>query len=415
LARRARARRYQEFVMPQTLSPFARVALTAAVTATMTLVVALPASAATTDPKPIPGAPDYVRSLINIDDVLYFAGGDGYLGTYDGSSFTLYDRPGDPSEVFPGVELGDDIVMQADAINSYGRFWTFDRTTEVFTEWGNTTDGPLIPTDFVATNGVAYFAATDGTFSTDALWKFDGTTVTEIAGATALGDVATFNGDVYMNADGVLTVYHPGTNTFTTDPAVLTPEQFTEYGGKLYWVAYPSGDQTLYEFTPGTNTTRVFDQPGDPVDPESLSVANGLLYLSGFDGSVGRMLSFDGSTFTAYPGAPIYPYGFTGFDGKVFFGGSVGSDTLLHWFDPATGTFHNFATPDEPFGFTVLGDRMFFPIDDGDGLWFIQIKALASTGVDAEPGVTLALGLLGAGAAAFAVTLIVRRRSRPQA
>jgi hypothetical protein len=388
--------------------------MTAAVTAAMTLAVALPASAATTDPKTIPGAPEDVRGLINIDDVLYFAGGAGNLGTYDGTSFTLYDRPGDPSEVFPGVELGDDIVMQADDSNSYGRFWTFDRTTEVFTEWGDTTVGPLIPTDFVVADGVVYFAATNSGFATDVLWKFDGTAVTEIAGATNIGDVVAFNGDVYMSAGGVLTVYDPGTNTFTPDPAVPAPVFFKEYRGKLYWVGYPGGNQSLYEYTPGTNTTRVFDQPGDPVDPWSLSVVNDLLYLTGSDGSADRMVSFDGSTFTAYPGSPDYPYGFTGFDGKVFFGGSVGGDELLHWYDPATGTFHNFAAPSEPYGFTVLGDRMFFPVDEGEGLWFIQLKALASTGVDAAPGVNVALGLLGVGFAALALTLIGRRRSSVQ-
>ena len=401
--------------MPHALSRFALVAVTAAVTATMTLAVALPASAATTDPKTIPGAPEYVSNLINVDDVLYFAGGpESSLGTYDGTSFTLYDRPGDPGEAMPAVELGDDILMQADDSNSYGRFWTFDRTTEVFTEWGDTTDGPLIPHDFVVANGVGYFTATDGGFSPDMLWKFDGSAVTEIAGATGVDDLATFNGDVYMNAGGVLTVYHPGSNTFTTDPTVPTPEYFTEYRGKLYWVGYPGMVQTLYEYTPGTDTTRVFDQPGDPVDPWSLSVVNDLLYLTGSDGSLDRMLSFDGSTFTAYPGAPIYPYGFTGFDGKVFFGGSVDGDALLHWFDPATGTFHNFAAPSDPFGFTVLGDRMIFPIDEGDGLWFIQLKALAATGVDATPGVNVALGLLGVGATAIVLTLIARRRSRLQ-
>ena len=233
----------------------------------------------------------------------------------------------------------------------------------------------------------------------------------------AIDDLATFNGDVYMRAGGVLTVYDPGSNSFAGDLTVPTPEYFTEYHGKLYWIAYPGGDETLYEFTPGTNTTKVFDQPGDPVDPWSLRVVNDLLYLSASDGSVDRMLSFDGSTFTSYPGGPSYPYGFTGFDGKVFLGGSVPGDTLLHWYDPATGTFHDFAAPSEPFGFTVLGDRMFFLVDEGEGLWFIQITALAATGVDAAPGVSIALGLLGAGAGAIVLTLLVRRRTllRPQA
>ncbi len=400
--------------MPQTFRRFALLATTAALTATMTLAVALPASAATTDPKIIPDAPGDVRNLVNIDDVLYFSSGAGSLGTYDGTSFTLYDRPGDPSEAMPAVALGDDIVMQADDSNSYGRFWTFDRTTEVFTEWGDTTVGPLIPNDFVETNGVVYFAATDGGFGPDVLWKFDGSAVTKIVGAVAVDDLATFNGDVYMNAGAGLAVYHPGSNTFTSDVTIPTPEFFTEYHGKLYWIGYPGGDQTLYEFTPGTNATRVFDQPGDPVDPWSLSVVDDLLYLTASDGSVDRMLSFDGSAFTSYPGAPIDPYGFTGFDGKVFFGGYADGDELLHWYDPATGTFHSFAAPSEPFGFTVLGDRMFFPVDEDEGLWFIQLKALAATGADSTHGVTLALGLLGVGATAIALTFIVRRRSREQ-
>lgn len=401
--------------MPHTLNRFVRVAVTAAVTATMTLAVALPASAATTDPDTIPGAPDFARGLVNIDDVIYFGGGPASnLGTYDGTSFTLYDRPGDPAEVMPAVALGDDILMQADDSNTYGLFWTFDRTTEVFTQWGDTTVGPLIPRDFAVADGVAYFTASNAGFAAQVLWKFDGTTVAQVPGAVMVENVATFNGDVLMSASGVLTVYHPATNTFTPLPTVPNPRDFTEYGGKLYWVAEPGGIPTLYEYNPATDSTRVFDQPGDPVDPESLSVANDRLYLTSYDGSADRMVSFDGSTLTSYPAAPSDPSGFTGFDGKVYFSAAIDGVELLNWYDPTTGTFHSFAAPSEPYGFTVLGDRLIFSVDEDPALWFIQTKALAATGVDAAPGVSIALGLLGVGAAGLVLTLLLRRRSRLQ-
>lgn len=393
--------------------------VTSAVALAMAVVVAAPASAATTEPAILPGGPNYTNGFINIDDVLYFTAHtdtDSYLGTYDGTSFTTYDGPGAPAEVRPYVALGDDILMEGDCCSVQGLLWTFDRVTETFTEWGNTTDGPMFPRDFVVLGDTSYFRASNGVDYV--LWKFDGTTVTELASPPfelsvyISRGVAAFDGKIYMSADTGLTVYDPDTNTFTTDPTIPNADYFTEFQGKLFWVASPLGVQTLYSFDPSTSTTTIFNGPGDPADPAYLAAVGDRLYLSASDGTDDRVASFDGTTFTTYEaaGEPVDPYGFIGFDGKVYFTAYASGVPLLHWFDPSAGTFQHFSTPVDPYGYAVLGDRLIFAQDEAQPIWFIQTIALASTGLVVAPAAFTALGLLGAGGLVI-VALAVRRRT----
>jgi YD repeat-containing protein len=182
-----------------------------------------------------------------VGSTMYFAASDATGATsaiwsYNGTSLTqitssqdyVFNQP-DPNAAgtsSPMASYGGDLVFSQASLASNasgdGAFDTatlalYNATTGVITQ-PTMPNGGYDPTDFVTLNGTLYFEATDNTTGSQAIYSYDGTSVTEI-----------YNADPqYLN-----TVY--GEN----EPAAGTVQgPLVAFNGNLY---FGSGQQTVYE------------------------------------------------------------------------------------------------------------------------------------------------------------------------
>jgi ELWxxDGT repeat protein len=272
------------------------------------------------------------------------------------------------------------------------------------------------PYGYASYNGKIYFAANDGVHGTE-IWVTDGTA----AGTALFKDVypgatgsnptgfTVFNGKLYFSAaadasadlelwvtDGTSagTVLFMNINPTTSS----SPRSFTVFNGKLYFAA--AGDAaTGFELwvTDGTvaGTTLVKDiNPGPGgSSPNYLTVFGGKLFFAADDGingtelwvtdgtGAGTKLHLDINTSTTIGSNGSNPYGFTVYQGKLYFSATDTATDSEIWVTDGTiagTTLFKDLYPlgaggiGSPTGYTVFNNRLYFAAGDhttGLELW----------------------------------------------
>ncbi len=165
-------------------------------------------------------------------------------------------------------------------------------------------------------NGKLYFFATTGAAGQE-LWSYDGTT------ATLAADILPGNGSSYAGGEYGL------------------PSGFTEFDGKLYFVANDGVNGAELWSYDGTNAALAADINNGPGSSNAgvgfSAVYNGKLYFSADDGTNGTELwSYDGTNAELvadiYQGPGGYGHkGFTVFDDKLYFWAEVEDEGYELW------------------------------------------------------------------------------------
>ena len=210
-------------------------------------------------------------------------------------------------------------------------------------------------------DGVAYFAANDGTDG-DELWRTDGTP----GGTSMVNDI------------------DPG-------PAGSSPQELTDLNGTLYFVAHDgTGSNQLWK-SDGTATGTTMVQSFSPAqnqgsDPSDLTVVNGTLYFSANDGIDGNQVwksdgTANGTTMVsdfqladaAYD-SPQNFSSFVGLNGTLFFEATSESDSAtssIYRSDGTPGGTSPIFTPDSSnegiTGLTVSGGSLYFLTTETEG------------------------------------------------
>ncbi len=152
------------------------------------------------------------------------------------------------------------------------------------------------PQNLAAVGSTLYFAATDASGSGE-LWKYDGTTLTEITVGTfgsdpyeltAVGSTLYFADDVATN-DSPLWKYDGTTLTDITPGAGVNfdPGFLTAVGSTLYFVAFDGTTDQLWGYDSDMTAATIVttNTGGDLSSPGTLSDVGSALYLAADDGS----------------------------------------------------------------------------------------------------------------------------------
>jgi hypothetical protein len=185
--------------------------------------------------------------------------------------------------------LGFDPSLPADLVE----VWTGQR-------WVRPAGLPLRPTTSIASiGGTLYFATydvTSGAAGRSTLWKYDGTSFTQIEVVTGLLNVVGTGTsvDLYTKNGSTTRITQYDGTTLTSGPTVsLTIDGIDSFAGQGYFWAEDSQQNEGFYRIDGTTATKVADSPY-AIDGEEW---NGAFYFGGVDdsGNVG-IFRFDGTT-----------------------------------------------------------------------------------------------------------------------
>ena len=258
---------------------------------------------------------------IVVDDLAYFEmpdqQGDEELWSYNGSA--VQQLTSSSEMVYTGTDsydvaptaLGaydDDVVFGQDATSDTSGDYTlalYDPKTQTVSQ-PTVPNGGYDPHDFVTLNNVLYFVGTDSTTNDEAIYSYNGSTVSEL-----------YNSDPTYS-------FKAGDDDFTVAAAGAVTGGLTVFNNHIY---FGSGEETLYELGTGFNNATdalpayaatLYAEPEYPYGgypAEDAIVYNGSLF---FDTAAGGVWSINTSNTVANPdphdpgapaqGAPFSPW-----------------------------------------------------------------------------------------------------------
>jgi autotransporter passenger strand-loop-strand repeat protein len=299
-----------------------------------------------------------LTSAVSLGSLVYFtmnAGATTALYVYDGSHVqqltsssnyveTAVDANEMPNEGTLATYNGDVIFAQDTVANGTPNFNTthlaiYNPATQAITNL-SAPNGGNDPHAFTQLNGDLYFVGTDSSTKNNAIYEYDGTSVTEVSNAhDAGGGIAAFNGEIYFGSgnavyaldvstktetlvsnldsnnpnieannfivyDNKLFALSPTAGVFSIDTSNNVSQfvgsigaqgfQPVVYNGDLLYVSYHvSGANlvaALYSYN-GTSSTLLKDN----FQPSNFVVNNGVLYFD--DGTPGAVGFYNGATF----------------------------------------------------------------------------------------------------------------------
>lgn len=360
-------------------------------------------------------------NLANVNGILYFTATDGGAATgtelykTDGTTVSLVKdiTVGTTGTAFSSlVASGSQLIfVSADATNGV-ELWKSDGSSagtglvkDIYA--GVTNSNPAGLVDIL---GTVYFRATD-TSGTE-LWKSNGTTAGTVqisninpdAGNSSPNYLTDVNGTLFFSADDGVNGYElwksNGTPAGTTMVKNIVagalssyPSYFVNAGGTLYFIAF---DGTFYQLWKSDGT----DLGTIPVSPAVNGQFDGLVAFNGaiifnwapYDVGADDYIDYEPyiydpqTTLTTqlkdiYPGTAdgSYPYGFTVFNGEVYFQANDGANGYELWKTNGTpgGTVlvadtNPGAASSYPYYFTAANGALYFRATDGttgDELW----------------------------------------------
>lgn len=381
------------------------------------LAGAVPAQATTTAPVLVAGAPTNPFAFTEYNGLLYFAAiaeGDAYssLFTYDGSTFT--NVAGSPQGINALVVYDGKLIVTAvdDIDNPPFDYVMFSYDGSSFTQIPG---GFVSPNDYVEAGGILFFQAdVAGSWG---VWQYDGSTTSPVAGAAGVSPsyLSAFNGVLYFNGDEDPT---PGESytLFSYDPvgvapaapvpgAPSEPNELVAFNG----LAYFGTDSGLYSFDGVSTFTSISTAPAISVG--ALTVFDGALYFTGYDGTDYAPYVYSAGVTTRVPGGiTTETVSYVEFNGGLYFLGFDGGNPVVCVIQAGTASCID-GSPQYAFYFTVFQGKLYFSADvageDRNGMYVITTAALASTGTDA-----LAPGLLAVALLAVGATGLVAARAR---
>ena len=388
--------------------------------AAVALTGAAPASAASTPPTPVVGAPASTSAYYEHNDLLYLSGvaeGDIYssMFSFDGTTFTQV--PGSPVGPTQFHTLGNQLIFEAivdiNALPSYAYgLFTYDGTT--ITQVSAPFESP---NDFVSVGSVAYFQATVG--GEVQLWQYDGSVASPVAG----GDVSpsrlsTYEGKVYFEGDTdptpgearTLFSYDPATPSTPAAAVAGAPvgaSELVAYDG----LAYFGADGSLYSFD-GASTFALVDI-APATSAGGLTVFDGALYFTGGTSGFGNVFTYVGGTTTEFAGALTETQTYVEYNGRLYYLGFANGEPLMNVIEAGEVSVLE-GSPEYTFNMTVFQGKLYFSgdRDDASNIMFVletdppsqAAPTLASTGSEFGTPVLVALALLMLGAVALAGT-----------
>jgi LPXTG-motif cell wall-anchored protein len=351
--------------------PLPRLLAAAVAALALSLVPALPASAAPV----VSEVPDgiFIGAIIEYDGLLYT--GDGVnLRTFDGTTFTTV--PGAPSAPQAFVEYLGDLWMLAGS-TSDPTLWQFDGTT--FTEWVDAAGQPVV------IGGRLYFVAVDPVTSGRSLGWIDGTTMTiPPASPSNVSEIALGpTGGVVFTATTARTLWtFDGSATFTELPAPAAPvdvNELTLIGSRLFLDGEETagGDNTAFTWD-GTAFTKLGASGGGAKDSGCFLEYAGALYYGADDGTR-RMFTADpavaGSETAVVPSIPGGCPRYVATDGTFYLQAQgTGANPTLHTWDGTTLTELD-SVGSGPSDFVEYGGKIYFvaqPVSETPALFVLE-------------------------------------------
>jgi hypothetical protein len=398
---------------------FPRVLTTAVAVLALSLAPALPASAAPV----VSEVPDgvFVDAIIEYDGLLYT--GDGVnLRTFDGTTFTTV--PGAPSAPHNFVEYLGDLWMLAGS-TSDPSLWRFDGTT--FTEIAPVTGQPVV------IGGRLYLITVDPGTGDRFLAFHDGTALTSPPSSpNDVGEIAAGPAGVVVltaSADRTLWTFD-GTSTFAEVPhagAPVNADSLTTVSGRLLFEGQETAgdDDTAYAWD-GAAFTKLGASGGGAVDPGCFFDYDGALYYAANDGTR-RLFTANpttaGSEAAVTPSIPSGCLRFLAADGTLYLQAQgTGGNATLHTWDGTTLTELD-SVGDFPGDFVEYGDKIYFvaqPTSETPALFVLEdvvtpttptVPTLPPTGDEVSP----VLFVLAAALVLGGVGVLVARGSRRRA
>ncbi len=288
------------------------------------------------------------------DGTLYYAaydGGDRELHAYDGTDSEVADIDGGGSNSSSPHHLTvyDDGSGAKLFFNAEGTLHQLDGgTVSELTFPNNVSNGVSKEYDKVVYNNTLYFRA-DGGQSGSEIWKYDGSSISQVADLNSSGGSG--------------------------------PAEFTVYDGKLYFSARVDGDRELWEFD-GTTFQEIDINGSGDSDPRFLTVydpgGGPKLYYSADDGTDTELHAYDGSDSEVADingSGSSNPWYLTVYDGTLCYYADDGTDRELHVYDGSdsevdvnpSGSSRLAGFPDEPLNLAVHDGVLYFQADGGTG------------------------------------------------
>lgn len=398
---------------------FPRVLAAAAAVLTLSLAPALPAHAAPVVSE-VPGG-FLVGSLVEYQGLLY-GGSETGLQSFDGTTFATI--PGAPESPRDFVEhLGDLWFVGGDLTGPTPTLWRFDGTTPTQVE-------PLARNP-VLIGGLLYFELGDG-LGGWVLASTDGTTTSPApASPTDVSSLAAGpNGEIVYTSgsprmlwtfDGTAThapVMHAGA------PSDVDGVNLLAGAGALAFAAAenPGDDETAYLWD-GTAFTKLGASGGGAIDPGCFLLHAGVIHYGANDGTRRMFSATPGVAGSELPVTPTIPAGcprFVATDGTFYVQAQgTGGDPTLHTWDGTTLTELD-SVGDFPDDFVEYGGKLYFtaqPISETPALFVLEdvtttptAPTLPPTGGEVSPGVVVIAAALLLGGAG--ILLLARRRRR---
>lgn len=249
----------------------------------------------------------------------------------------------------------------------------------------------ISPHYFTSSNGALFFIGNGGNYSSNLLWKSDGTTANTLPlwNKTATNPTS-FNGKIIYAADnnfGSQLWVTDGTSNGTQLIKVINPmgdsnpNGFTALNGKLYFSADDGANGYQLWSTDGTaagtQLVKIINTSGNSSCQYFTKLGN-KLYFRATDGIHGMQLwSTDGTSVGTHivkiinPNGSSEPIGFTKLNGKLIFRADNGLNGFQLWSTDGTtsGTqllrIINPISDSYPSKFKAIGNKIYFSANDG--------------------------------------------------
>jgi hypothetical protein len=398
---------------------FPRVLAAAAAVLTLSLAPALPAHAAPVVSE-VPGG-FLVSSLVEYQGLLY-GGSEAGLQSFDGTTFATI--PGAPESPRDFVEyLGDLWFVGGDLTGATPTLWRFDGTTPTQVE-------PLARNP-VLVGGLLYVELGDGVGGW-VLASTDGTTMTPTpASPTDVSSLAAGpNGEVVYTSgsprmlwtfDGTAThaqVMHAGAPLDVYGTMSLP-------GALLFGAQENAGDDDTAYMWDGAVFTKLGASGGGAIDPGCFVLDSGVLFYSANDGARRMFSATPGVAASEVATTPNAPQGcprYIATDGTFYLQalGVGGGDPTLHTWDGTTLTELD-TVGDFPTDFVEYNGKLYFtaqPISETPALFVLEDVTttptgplLPPTGGEVSPALLVVAGALVLGGVGILAVRGVRRRA----